>query len=109
MFQVEKSEYGEIKFVLPKVDTMLELMHHMGADPSKLHDAEYMTSHQFLFLANIIKNMDKFVTNVDLMIDDQPIKTLSEARENLNCMKMLIDVANKLLSSLNMDSKKKQS
>lgn len=108
MIQIEKSELGEIHYHLPGVDEMLMLMHFMGADASKLSDAEYMAENQFKLMANIIKNMGGFIDKVDLKINELPVLNYNDARKDISCMKMLIAIAEKLLASLDVDSKKKQ-
>ena len=108
MIQIEKSDLGEIHYHLPGVDEMLMLMHYMGADASKLTDKEYMSLNQFKFMANIIKNMGGFVDKVELKVDELTLSTYEDAKKHMACMKMLINIAEKLLASLYVNKKKKQ-
>lgn len=109
MVQIEKSELGEIHYKLPGVDEMLMIMHYMGLDPAKVKDKEYLNLNQFKFMAGLIKNMGEFIVKVDLKVNELPIETYEDAKKSMACMTMLINISERLMASLDMDSKKKQS
>lgn len=108
MIEIEKSELGEIHYKLPDVDDMLMLMHFMALDPQKLSDETYMRANQFKALAGIIKNLSFFVVKVDLKVNELIINNYEDAKKQMACMKMLISISERLLSALDLDSKKKQ-
>ena len=108
MIEIEKSDLGEIHYKLPDVDDMLMLMHFMGLESDKLSDENYMRSNQFKAIAGIVKNLGYFVVKVDLKVNELIINNYEDAKKQMACMKMLISISERLLSALDLDSKKKQ-
>ena len=110
--KVIKLEEGKVEYKVPNVAEAMMLLGEMGfsvKDLESMADEKGAVKDTY-FLGQLLNKMDKFVTNIDLKVEEEEIKDYDKLLTYPEFLSsILIPIATDIMGAMGTDSKKKKS